>query len=380
MLQFDLEVICNFITFSTYATFTILCVVQGYRHTSTPLYIFATFLFGFTLGTCFQAFSYMLVTEDQVLALDLKLASGLLVGVGIVVWFIWVDYVQFERVRPLSVIPIVVFAALLTNALLTTEGLYIYTFVEDGVPLGVSIGKEGLAHVWDLVSQALFVFSMAWYFTRLWRNAPPILKPTARFLAIFIFIQLIAGLSMNFILQSLPDNGIALILTSLSNLDYALIVCVYILVIIRVPQLLYTLGFQVSRLMVIEGASGVALFDYKFSEHNIDVDLFSGLLQGFQQMTAEVLQRGALREIRLASGTLILAKYPRFSVGLLTSRSSRFLTQCIEKFARAFDARYHALLTDFSGDVTKFADAVTLVNQIFEYIPRYVQPARGSLK
>ncbi len=131
---------------------------------------------------------------------------------------------------------------------------------------------------------------------------------------------------------------------------------------------------------MIDGGSGVALFEYKFTEHTIDLDLFSGLLQGFQQMSAEVLQRGALREIRLDKGTLILAKYPQFTVGLLTSRSSRFLTQCLEKFARTFDARYHAFLEHFSGDVTKFADAVTQVDQIFEYIPRYVQPARGSLK
>ncbi len=129
MLQFDLGVICNFITFSTYATFTILCVVQGYRHMSTPLYIFATVLFGFTLGTCFQTFSYMLVIEDQVLALDLKLASGLLIGAGSIVWFILMDYVQYERVRPLFVIPVVVVVALLANALLTTEGLRVYTYV-----------------------------------------------------------------------------------------------------------------------------------------------------------------------------------------------------------------------------------------------------------
>ncbi len=373
MLQFDLEVICNFITFSTYATFTILCVVQGYRHTSTPLYIFATFLFGFTLGTCFQAFSYLLVTEDPALALDLKLASGLLIGAGSIVWFIWMDYVQYERVRPLFVMPVVVVVALLANALLTTEGLRVYTYVENGVPLGVSIGKQGLAHTWDIIDQGLIVLSMAWYFSKLWRNVPLKLKRTARFLTIFNLVQLIAGLIFSFIISSLPDNELALILTSIANLDYAIIVCVLILVMIRVPQLLYSLGFEVSRFLVIDGGSGVALFEYKFSEHPVDLDLFSGLLQGFQQMSAEVLKRGALREIRLDHGTLILAKYPRFTVGLLTSRSSRFLTQCIEKFARAFDTRYHASLEPFSGDVTQFEDAVKLVDQIFEYIPRYVQ-------
>ncbi len=235
MLQFDLEVICNFITFSTYATFTILCVIQGYRHTSTPLYIFAIFLFGFTLGTCFQTFSYMLVTEDQALALDLKLASGLLIGAGSIVWFIWMDYVQYERVRPLFVMPVVVVVALLANALLTTEGLRVYTYVENGVPLGVSIGKQGLAHTWDVIDQGLIVLSMAWYFSKLWRSVPPNLKRMARFLTIFIVVQLIAGLSFSFIISSLPDNELGMILTSISNLDYAIIVCVLILVIIRVP-------------------------------------------------------------------------------------------------------------------------------------------------
>ncbi len=91
-------------------------------------------------------------------------------------------------------------------------------------------------------------------------------------------------------------------------------------------------------------------------------------------MSEEVLQRGALREIRRDKGTLILAKYPRFTIDLLISGSSRFLAQSFDQFARTFDAQFQTLLKNFSGDVMAFAQTVTMVEveKIFEYIPRYV--------
>ncbi len=376
MVQFHLEVVANLIVFCAYVVITILCLMQGFRRKNAPLLIFSLFLLGWALGTGFQTLAYMIVLDDYVLALDMKVVAAFLIMASSIIWFIWIDYVQFERVRPWAITPILVVATLYFNAILAPEAFQLDYYMENSVLIGVSISKVGLAQVWDALGIGLVYFSMAWYFAAQVRTAPPRLKPITRFLAVFILICLASVIVINGIVRSLPANWLAMFLYSLTMWVNALVTCILILAIIRVPQLLYLLAFKVSRLLVIEGTSGVALFDYKFREHKVDIDLFSGLLQGFQQMTAEVLQAGALREIRLDKGTLFLLKYPCFTIGLISSRSSKFLARCLEQFARSFDARFHARLENFNGDATGMAGAVDLVDQIFEYIPRYVQPSR----
>ncbi len=373
MVQFHLEVIANLIVFCAYVIITLLCLIQGVRRKNAPLLIFSLFLIGWTLGTGCQTLAYMVVLDDLALALDLKVAAALLIMAASIIWFIWIDYVQFERVRPWAITPILVVATLYFNAIFSPGAFQLDYYTENSKIIGVSISKVGPAQVWDALGIGLVYFSMAWYFAAQVRTAPLKMKPVTRFLAGFILANLVAVIIINGFVRSLPANWLAMFLYSLTMLINALVTCVLILTIIRVPQLLYLLAFKVSRLLIIDGGSGLALFDYKFREHNVDVDLFCGLLQGFQQMSAEVMQAGALREIRLDHGTLILLKYPRFTLGLVSSRSSRFLARCLEQFAKAFDVRFHARLENFNGDATGMADAVDLVDQIFEYIPRYVQ-------
>ncbi len=380
MIQFHLEVIANLIVFFAYVAITILCLVQGFRRKNLPLLIFSLFLIGWMLGTGFQTLAYMIVLDDLALALNLKVAAALFIMSASIIWFIWIDYVQFERVRPWAITPILVVATLYFNAIFAPGTFQLDYYIENGIDIGVSISKVGLAQVWDALGIGLVYFSMAWYFAAQVRTAPPKLRPVTRFLAVFILANLVTVIIINGIVRSLPANWLAMFLYSLTMWVNALVTCVLILTIIRVPQLLYLLAFRVSRLLVIEGTSGVALFDYKFREHKVDIGLFSGLLQGFQQMTAEVLQAGALREIRLDHGTLFLLKFPHFTIGLIASRSSRFLARCLEQFARAFDARFHARLENFNGDATGMAGAVDLIDTIFEYIPRHVQPAGATLK
>jgi hypothetical protein len=383
MVQLHLEVIANLIVFFAYMVITIICLIKGFRKKNPPLLIFSLFLIGWTLGTGCQTLAYMILEntplETQTVALNLKIVAGLLIMASNILWFIWMDYVQFERVRPWAITPIVVTATLFSYAIVSPAAFQLDIYMEGIEVIGISMSKVGLAQYCDAIGIGLVYFTMAWYFAVQIRHAPPKLKPLTQFLTIFIAVGLVVVMIINAIVRNMPANGMAMLLYAITMLCNAIVTIVLILTIIRVPQLLYLLSFKVSRLLVIEGTSGIALFDYKFSEHNVDVDLFSGLLQGFQAMTAEVLQQGALREIRLDQGTLFLLKYPQFTLGLIASRSSRFLAKCLDQFAHAFDARFHARLEEFSGDITDIECSVDLVDQIFEYIPRYAHTMANTI-
>ena len=104
------------------------------------------------------------------------------------------------------------------------------------------------------------------------------------------------GLGLHF---TLP--GLWLLLLSIGIIPIAV-------AFITQPKLAYVLSFRVLRLIVFETKGSIPLFSHVWgSQHELtDEVLFSGMLLGITMILDESVQKGAVREIVLENGVLVL--------------------------------------------------------------------------
>ena len=142
---------------------------------------------------------------------------------------------------------------------------------------------------------------------------------------------------------------------------------------IRNPQILHVLPFTVHRLIVIDKFSGVTYFDYKWTESQVNEVLLGGLVKALQQISHDILNQGNIKEVILDNGILILKEGKFVTVGVFTSNSSNYLQGCINGFTEAFESNFTELLSNNTGEISRFASTVELINQIFSNIPHQTQ-------
>ncbi len=379
MLQFHLEIVCDFIAALVYLIIGVAFLIQGWRRKNLALQIFAFFSFGFVFSFGFQALSYMVMLEDYALAILFKQVAEITNKIPPILFFIWIDYVQTERVRPLTMLPIVsVVVAYATMILSTSGGFILYIYTENGVPIAYTIGKTGVALIFDVFALLMEYIAMLWYFFNLFRHAPPQLKQITKDLAIVIYLMFFVEAAILLSVRSFPQNTIALLIYSISALLPVILVAVFTMVVFRFPQVLFILSFQVSRLFVIQGESGKNIFNFRFRYQPVDELRFSSLLQGLQEISMDVLHAGDLREIQYEHGVLMLHKYPLFTVGLQGSRYSKYLAACVDQFAQAFKNQFNTQLEKEGGTATDFDGALPLIDLYFQYIPRDTQKIRST--
>ncbi|MDF1541369.1 MAG: hypothetical protein P1Q69_20895 [Candidatus Thorarchaeota archaeon] len=82
------------------------------------------------------------------------------------------------------------------------------------------------------------------------------------------------------------------------------------------------------------------------------------------------VQKGAVREILLENGVLVLQRTYKFSVAcvLVATKSSQTLRHALDEFAEAFYNEYEEHF-DNLNEVAKFASATKLVDEHFGFVP-----------
>jgi hypothetical protein len=303
--------------------------------------------------------------------MQLKQLSTTLAVLGYVSIFIFVNYVWFERMRLLLLIPVFILATLEIAAVYFTDGLIIYTFLDGGAVVATSLGKDGLLLVTEVIlGNAVTNLMILAYMTYSYLKAPRTLKRPARVLMLFTWACVLVLVTIMLLVRSFQNSLLSLVLYGLNYLIIAAIFVLIIVLAVRNPQLLCILPFRVDRLLVIYNNSGLPLFDHQFSKQKIDEVLFSGLIQGLQQMSIEVLQKGQIRQIILDSGVLTFQKKELYTVGLLASRSSQILARSFSSFTSAFEKQFLKELQQFNGNRSVFEKADLLINEYFENIPQ----------
>ncbi|MHA1636886.1 MAG: hypothetical protein ACTSUB_02620 [Candidatus Thorarchaeota archaeon] len=100
--------------------------------------------------------------------------------------------------------------------------------------------------------------------------------------------------------------------------------------------------------------------------------LFSGMLQGIAMILDESVRKGAVREIVLENGTLVLQRTYKYSVAcvLVVSKSSRTLRHALDSFAEHFYEEYSQFF-DNTSKISNFRSASKLVEEHFGFVPDY---------
>jgi len=219
--------------------------------------------------------------------------------------------------------------------------------------------------LFDLLIVIFYIITGAlgyyWSFL-MWQNTPFLYKKEA-----FLLV-----LSMTIIL---PFAIISYLFTLwhptfifLSDIIFALGWYAIIYVITKEPKLLYILPFTVYRISV-KACDGSPLFDHDWSESNINENVFTGFINAVQLMSEEVMQVGGLLDINLQEGILIVYNSKFITVGLVSSKSSTLLRDCLRNFTHDFEEQFEYLLKASSKDMKKYEPAYNLIDRHFSNFP-----------
>jgi len=208
-----------------------------------------------------------------------------------------------------------------------------------------------------------FVGSASFYWgLKTWLNAPFLIKREA---LIFFIGTVINGPLTLIIYLFYYWNPIFILFayatTGLGNL----IVCLGIL---REPKLLYILPFTVNRI-VVRDREGNPLFDHDWSSSNLSESIFTGFLNAVQLMSEEVINMGGLLDIKLEEGILTLYESELISVGLVASKYSKLLRECVVQFTRDFEQKFERELKKQVKDIAQYEGAFELIEKYFSNFP-----------
>jgi hypothetical protein len=144
---------------------------------------------------------------------------------------------------------------------------------------------------------------------------------------------------------------------------------IFIYMILKQPQFIFILPFKAYTLIAIHRTGGYPLFSHSWNPPRIDQDFFSIILNATERMSLEILLKGGIKSINLESGILLIEKRKLFVVGLLASKKSIYLNDCLIEFVREFDLRFRDELIQKPSNTAAFDAAKELIDNIFAYIP-----------
>jgi hypothetical protein len=249
--------------------------------------------------------------------------------------------------------------------------LVYFTFQPSEITTGLnSIGEESLNLGIGIMGVGAFLIiltgsSFTYYMFRMHQEVPPPLKMGSYLglvsgIILAVIWPVALGLGLHFIYP-----GLWLLLLSVGVIPIGIGFILY-------PKLAYVLPFRVLRLIVFETNGGVPLFSHSWAggEEMAQEALFSGMLQGIAMILDESVRKGAVREIVLENGVLVLQRTYKFSVAcvLVTTKSSQTLRQALDAFAEDFYETYSEFFDDVS-EVRKFSSATKLVDKHFSFVP-----------
>ena len=217
-----------------------------------------------------------------------------------------------------------------------------------------------------------FVGSASFYWgLKTWMNAPFLMKREA---LIFFIGTVINGPLTLIIYLFYYWNPIFILFayatTGLGNL----IIC---LGISKEPKLLYILPFTVNRL-VVRDREGNLLFDHDWSRSNLSESIFAAFLNTVQLMSEEVINLGGLLDIKLEKGILTVYESELISVGLIASKYSKLLRECVLQFTQDFEHKFERELEKGLKNITQYEGAFELIEKYFSNFPSHVISSRNQ--
>lgn len=201
----------------------------------------------------------------------------------------------------------------------------------------------------------------------IWRNTPFLYKKESFLLSFTLIIIFPLGIISYFL--TLWHTTFVI----LSDLILALGWYLMIYIITKEPKLLYILPFTVNRI-VVKNSNGNPLFDHDWAESKINENIFTGFLNAVQLMSEEVMHVGGLLDINLQEGILIVYNSKFITVGLVASKSSKLLRDCVRNFTHDFEEQFEYLLKSSNIDMKNYESAYNLIDKHFSNFPYRIIP------
>jgi hypothetical protein len=208
-----------------------------------------------------------------------------------------------------------------------------------------------------------FVGSASFYWgLKTWLNAPFLIKREA---FIFSMSTVISG-PVTLILYLFYYWNPIFILFAYATTGLGILI--FCLAILKEPKLLYILPFTVNRL-VVRDREGNPLFDHDWSRSILKESIFTVFLNTVQLMSEEVINLGGLLDIKLEEGIFTLYESKLISVGLVASKHSKLLRECVVQFTRDFEQKFERELKNQVKDIVQYEGAFELIEKYFSNFP-----------
>ncbi len=231
----------------------------------------------------------------------------------------------------------------------------------------------GLFQIIAIFFELVNIFYIFYWGLRTWNNAPYSIKRDANQFFIGILFLCIISVLFYFLNFWIP------ILIIFSDGCIAIGLLIIAFAIVREPKLLYILPFTLNRLLV-KDRNGFPLYDYDWSESNVNETLFTGFINAIQVMSTEIIKLGGVVDVNLKEGILILHDSEYITVGIVASKSSKLLKNALSQFIRDFEFKFLKELEESIIDMTAYASAVELIEKYFSNFPiRIKQHEQPSL-
>jgi hypothetical protein len=230
---------------------------------------------------------------------------------------------------------------------------------------GVILGQNFTISIGILTLMICAVF--AYYTPLMHRAASPALKRYTRLcmLSGFMFV-VVVPLSI----LARASN----ILPRVETLLAVLAIVPWTIALVKEPRLAFVLPFKVTRLTVFETEGGVPIYNKIWAAWDTSgmthEGLFTGMLQGIGMILTEAMDKGDVREIKMADAKLILHHSDMFPIAcvLVTTESTQTLRHSLVKFAEDFYDRFENEFNNIAN-IQKFENAFELVDEHFAFVP-----------
>jgi hypothetical protein len=209
--------------------------------------------------------------------------------------------------------------------------------------------------------QILFIGIIAYWGIISWANAPFLIKREANQFLIAVSFMVLRIL-INLLVYIHP------IWILVVNIAFAFGIIVLTLVITDEPKILFIFPFSLNRLLVRD-KNGYLLFDQDWSKSKISEQVFTGFLNAIQLMSNEVVNLGGVLDIDLKEGILMIHESEYVSVGLVSTKSSKFLRNSLTSFIEDFERIFEQNLKAGKTEPSEYDSAHLLIDKYFANFP-----------
>jgi len=134
------------------------------------------------------------------------------------------------------------------------------------------------------------------------------------------------------------------------------------------PKILFILPFTLYRIMVRD-KDGYPLFDHDWSKSKINEQVFTGFLNAIQLMSVEVIHLGGILEVDLKEGVLMFHESQYVTLGLVSSKNSKFLRNTLFNFIEDFEKMFENELKAKVKDPKRYEATYLLIDKYFTNFP-----------